>query len=98
MSDHKDSPYVDSHPMIDIGDYFLWPGTSGGPVFMMTLNPLTSPDPRVTSEIHLDAAATYEFKVDLDGDAVARFCVLVVMIHALSFPKVLHGAYPGVLF
>ena len=71
MSDHKDSPYVDSHPMIDIGDYFLWPGTSGGPVFMMTLNPLTSPDPRVTSEIHLDEAATYEFKVDLDGDAVA---------------------------
>jgi len=71
MSDHKDSPYVDSHPMIDIGDFFLWPGESGGPVFMISLNPLTSPDPRVSSEIHLDAKAVYEFKVDLDGDAVA---------------------------
>ncbi len=71
MSDHKDSDYVDGHPMIDIGDFFLWPGESGGPVFMMSLNPLTDPDPRVTSEIHLDAQAVYEFKVDLDGDAVA---------------------------
>lgn len=71
MSDHKDSDYVDAHPMIDIGDFFLWPGASGGPVFMISLNPLTSPDPRETSEIHLDANAVYEFKVDLDGDAVA---------------------------
>ena len=71
MSDHKDSPYVDSHPMIDIGDFFLWPGESGGPVFMISLNPLTDPDPRISSEIHLDAKAVYEFKVDLDGDAVA---------------------------
>lgn len=71
MSDHKDSPYVDDHPMIDIGDFFLWPGESGGPVFMISLNPLTDPDPRETSEIHLDEKAVYEFKVDLDGDAVA---------------------------
>ncbi len=71
MSDHKDSQFVDDRPMIDIGDFFLWPGESGGPVFMISLNPLTDPDPRVSSEIHLDAAAVYEFKVDLDGDAVA---------------------------
>ena len=71
MSDHKDSPYLDLHPMVDIGDFFLWPGESGGPVFMISLNPLTDPDPRISSEIHLDAQATYEFKIDLDGDAVA---------------------------
>jgi hypothetical protein len=71
MSDHKDSAYIDALPMVDIGDFFLWPGESGGPVFMISLNPLTNPDPRITSEIHLDAKAVYEFKVDLDGDAVA---------------------------
>lgn len=71
MSDHKDSQFVDSRPMIDIGDFFLWPGESGGPVFMISLNPLTNPDPRITREIHLDAKAVYEFKIDLDGDAVA---------------------------
>jgi hypothetical protein len=71
MSDHKDSPYVDDHPMIDLGDFFIWPGESGDPVFMITLNPLTDPDPFVTSEIHLDEKAVYEFKVDLDGDAIA---------------------------
>ena len=57
MSDHKDSQFVDSRPMIDIGDFFLWPGESGGPVFMISLNPLTDPDPRITREIHLDAKA-----------------------------------------
>jgi hypothetical protein len=71
MSDHKDSQFVDSRPMIDIGDFFLWPGESGGPVFMISLNPLTDPDPRITREIHLDAKAVYEFKIDLNGDAVA---------------------------
>lgn len=70
MSDHKDSPFVDAHPMIDIGDFFLWPGKTG-PVFMISLNPLTNPDPRISSEMHLDAKAVYEFKIDLDGDAVA---------------------------
>ena len=71
MSDHKDSPFVDALPMIDIGDFFMWPGQTGGPVFMISLNPLTDPDPRVSSEMHLDAKAVYEFKIDLNGDAVA---------------------------
>ncbi len=71
MSDHKDSAFIDERPMVDIGDFFLWPGESGGPVFMISLNPLTNPDPRVTREIHLDAKAVYEFKIDRDGDAVA---------------------------
>ncbi len=71
MSDHKDSAFIDQHPMVDIGDFFLWPGESGGPVFMISLNPLTDPDPRITREIHLDAKAVYEFKIDLDGDHVA---------------------------
>lgn len=62
---------MDDHPMVDIGDFFLWPGESGGPVFMISLNPLTDPDPRITKEIHLDAQAVYEFKIDLDGDNVA---------------------------
>jgi Domain of unknown function (DUF4331) len=71
MSDHKDSAFIDELPMVDIGDFFLWPGESGGPVFMISLNPLTNPDPRITREIHLDATAVYEFKIDLDGDSVA---------------------------
>lgn len=57
--------------MVDIGDFFLWIGKSGGPVFMISLNPLTDADPRISSEVHLDAQAVYEFKIDLDGDAVA---------------------------
>ena len=70
MSDHKDSAFIDQLPMVDIGDFFLWPGESGEPVFMISLNPLTNPDPRITREIHLDATAVYEFKIDLDGDSV----------------------------
>lgn len=72
MSDHKDSPFIDELPMVDIGDHFMWIGQSGGPVFMMSLNPLTDPNPRVTSEIHLDAKAIYEFKIVLDGGAVPQ--------------------------
>ena len=69
-SDHLDSPYIDAYPQRDIGDLFVWPGEqTGGPVFLINLNPLTPP---VRDSMRgLDPAVLYEFKLDTDDDYVA---------------------------
>jgi len=72
--------YIDEHPMLDIGDLFLWTGEqTGSPVFMMTFNPLTNTKSN-TSQLQLDPEAVYQFKIDTDGDFVADIAYKITII------------------
>ncbi|MGI8925853.1 MAG: DUF4331 family protein [Tepidiformaceae bacterium] len=68
-ADHKDAPLTKAAAQSDINDVYVFKGTSGKPVLVMTVNPLTSPAD--TSALRLDTNTVYEFKIDLNGDAVA---------------------------
>lgn len=79
-SDHLDSKYLDQHPMWDIGDLFVWTGTqTGGPVLLMTFNPLTGLI-KGTRELRLDPEALYQFKIDTNGDFKADIAYQIKVI------------------
>ncbi|MEP6871497.1 MAG: DUF4331 family protein, partial [Anaerolineaceae bacterium] len=66
-ADHKDAPLTKAASKSDLNDLYVFKGESGKPVFVMTVNPLTSPAD--TAGLSLDPATNYEFKVDVNGDA-----------------------------
>lgn len=75
MSDHGDAPRARAHPPCDIGDMFAFAGGTGL-TLIMSVNPLTCPDVAWSAE--LDPECVYEFKIDLDGDAVPDLAYRVV--------------------
>lgn len=62
MSHHLDSELARQDPRLDISDVYLFSGTSGT-VFVMDVDPLSG-------HHGFHPEGMYEFKVDLDGDAV----------------------------
>jgi hypothetical protein len=62
VSHHLDSPQAQQDPRLDISDVYLFRGTTGT-VFVLNVNPLSG-----TGGFHPEGR--YEFKVDVDGDAV----------------------------
>jgi hypothetical protein len=77
-SDHLDSPYIDQLPQRDIGDLFVWNGdATGGPAFLINLNPLTPPSP--DGMRGLEPGVVYEFKIDTTGDYVADLAYKIVV-------------------
>jgi hypothetical protein len=67
-ADHKDAPLTRTMARLDINDLYAFT-TPDAVVAVMTVNPLTSPAD--TAGLRLDTNATYEFKIDTDGDAAA---------------------------
>lgn len=63
MSDHLDGYTARSQPQLDISDVYLFPGRTGGPVFVINVNPLSGP-----GGFHHEAI--YCFQVDRSGGAV----------------------------
>lgn len=68
-ADHRDAPLAQGAPQLDINDVYAFKAPNGNFVAVMTVNPLTSP--ANTGALSLATNAVYEFKLDLDGDAVA---------------------------
>jgi hypothetical protein len=62
MSHHLDSPLARQDKRLDISDVYVFRGTSGT-AFVINVNPLSGPD-------GFHPEALYEFKIDIDGDAV----------------------------
>lgn len=76
MSDHMDAPGADANPRCDIGDIFAFKGETGL-CLIMSVNPLTAPAD--TEGLRLDPGAVYEFKFDIDGDAIPELAYRVVV-------------------
>lgn len=68
-ADHRDAPLTTAASRLDINDLYAWVLPNGNLAVAMTVNPLTTPAD--TSKLMLDPDGVYEFKFDLDGDAVA---------------------------
>jgi hypothetical protein len=84
-SDHLDSPYIDELPQRDIGDLFVWNGeATGGPAFLINLNPLTPPSP--DGMRGLEAGVVYEFKIDTTGDYVADLAYKISVEGSVNGP------------
>ncbi len=72
-----DAPGADANPRCDIGDIFAFRGETGL-CLIMSLNPLT--DPNLTDALRLAPGCVYEFKIDLDGDAIPDLSYKVVVV------------------
>lgn len=70
-SDHQDTPFVELNPKTDLTDVYAFPGSAGRIVLAMDtrafLTPAGATDPAQAS---FDPNLLYQFKVDIDGDAV----------------------------
>ena len=70
-SDHQDTPFVELNPKTDLTDVYAFPGGPGRIVLAMDtrafLTPAGATDPDQAS---FDPNLLYQFKVDVDGDAV----------------------------
>ena len=66
-ADHLDAPTAKSNHRIDITDLYAFK-SGAGTTLIMNVNPLTTPANSKT--VRFSTAALYEFKVDLNGDAV----------------------------
>lgn len=71
-----DAPGADANPRCDIGDIFAFAGNNGL-CLVMTVNPLTAPAD--TDSLQLDPGAVYEFKFDLNNDALPELSYRVVV-------------------
>ena len=70
MSDHFDA----QDPLTDITDLYVFPAARGDrSVLVLDINPQAS-----TREVNFDPAASYELKVDVDGDSIADIAFHVV--------------------
>ena len=70
MSDHFDA----ADPRTDICDLYVFPARSGDrTVFVLDVNPEPSP------EVNIDPAASYEIKIDADGDGVPDLAFHVLL-------------------
>jgi hypothetical protein len=66
-ADHLDAPTAKSNHRIDITDLYAFK-SGAGTTLIMNVNPLTTPANSKT--VRFSTTALYEFKVDLNGDAV----------------------------
>ncbi|HKT58444.1 MAG TPA: DUF4331 family protein [Gemmatimonadales bacterium] len=70
-SDHQDTPFVELNPKTDLTDVYAFPGGPGRIVLAMDtrafLTPAGATDPAQAS---FDPNLLYQFKIDVDGDAV----------------------------
>ncbi|MEA2545786.1 MAG: hypothetical protein QOI09_1059 [Chloroflexota bacterium] len=67
-ADHLDAPTAKSNHRIDITDLYAFK-SGAGTTLILNVNPLTTPANSKT--VRFSTTALYEFKVDLNGDAVA---------------------------
>lgn len=66
-ADHLDAPTAKHNPQIDITDLYAFK-TGGGTTLILNVNPLTSPANSKTARF--STSALYQFKIDVNGDAV----------------------------
>ena len=72
-ADHLDAPLVGADGRTDINDLYVFqsPTNPSNTVMIMTVNPLAG----VMSGFDFDPKASYDFNVDIDGDAIQDYTV-----------------------
>jgi len=75
MSDHTDAPNSKSHPQVDITDLFAFkkPGDVTKSVLILNVNPQAP-----TQVTAFDPEASYELKIDTDGDATPEIAFHII--------------------